>query len=86
MIFIIDHAALHKSEAPDITTHKSVLNIYDPSDIYNQLSKIILRRAHQKRTADPRVGDPWNSAALTPYAKSDFAENTNNPEAWWLRG
>lgn len=32
MIIIIDQVALHKSEAPEITTHISVLNIYDPSD------------------------------------------------------
>lgn len=30
IIFVIDHAALHKSEAPDITTHRSVLNISTP--------------------------------------------------------
>jgi len=32
MIFIIDHAALHKSEAPETITHISVFNIYNSSD------------------------------------------------------
>ena len=34
MIIIIDQAVLHKSEAPEIITHMSVLNIHNSSDLF----------------------------------------------------